>query len=243
MTSTFKKMKYPILTLAIFLSISTSQAIESKEEFKASVIRTLNDKDWSGYLALTFKEGMNDYDFKTMGEMEPIIFNEKIIIDGEFTNLPKNHTATFVYDNRMFSQTIKAQGLLILKYESESEGDLTLQYAKHGEDYVIVTSKSQKLDWDGPDDVPLSIMIIGHDHENLKVEGSWNISGVSVTEELSYMSTNFNGQYIEEVTITSDDPDAVYQLKILQAGKEVFDSKPRKGVGEIKYQRDVNKSE
>jgi hypothetical protein len=49
-------MKYPILTLAIFLSISTSQAIESKEEFKASVIRTLNDKDWSGYLALTFKE-------------------------------------------------------------------------------------------------------------------------------------------------------------------------------------------
>jgi hypothetical protein len=54
------------------------------------------------------------------------------------------------------------------------------------------------------------------------------------------MSTNFNGQYIEEVTITSDDPDAVYQLKILQAGKEVFDSKPRKGAGEIKYQRNVN---
>ena len=64
MGKAFKKMKYPILTLAIFLSISTSQAIESKEEFKASVIRTLNDKDWSGYLALTFKEGMNDYDFK-----------------------------------------------------------------------------------------------------------------------------------------------------------------------------------
>jgi hypothetical protein len=75
------------------------------------------------------------------------------------------------------------------------------------------------------------------------VEASWNVSGVSITEKLSYMSTGFNGQYIEQVTIFSDDPDAAYQLKIFQAGEEVFDSKPRKGVGEIKYQRGMNKSE
>lgn len=169
--------------------------------------------------------------------MKPAIFDERKIIAGEFVNLTENLWSDIVYDKRIFNQTIEAQGALNLKYETG--GDTTLQYAKHGENFVLVASKSQKLDWDGPDDVPLSIMVITNDPEGLNIEASWNTSGINVSKKLSYMSTNFNGQYIEQVTVTSNDPDAVYQLKILQEGKQIFDSKTNKGVGQIKYQRDA----
>lgn len=231
-------MKYTILTLAIFITALSSQAVETKEELKALVIQVLNEQDWDGYKALTYKKGMTEYDYKMMETMKPAIIDGNKVISGKFTLLPDGHKTSFIYDGRSFESTIAPLGLLTLEQE---RSETVLQYAKDGDSFVLVGSKSEDLGWDGPDDVPLSIVIIGNNHEDLKVEASWNVSGVSVTENLNYMSTGFNGQYIEKVTITSDDPDAAYQLKILEAGKEVFDSKPRKGVGEIKYQRDVNK--
>jgi hypothetical protein len=231
-------MKHTTILLAFVATFSAVTAKESKEEFKSEVIRIINEQDWDGYKAITFKEGMTGYDQKMMETMKPVIFDGQKVISGSFGVLPIDHKNTFIYDDRQFSLTLIPEGLLELK--QENGGATTLQYARVDKEYALVTTKSKDLKWDGPDDVPLSIMIIGHDHEDLKIEASWNVSGASVTEKLNYMSTNFNGQYIEKVTILSDDPDAAYQLKILQAGIEIFDSKPRKGVGEIKYKRDVN---
>jgi hypothetical protein len=230
-------MKKLTLLITIFLSVVSMHAATSKEAFKASVIQTLNEKDWVGYKALTCLAGMNAYDLEMMESMQPIIFDQRKIIDAEFAELPANQKNTFIYDKRKFSQTIPAEGALLLKYATG--GDTTLLYANDGENYVLVSNKSQTLDWSGPDDVPLSIMIIGHDIEGLKINATWNVSGVSISEELSYMSTNFSGQYIEQVSVQSEDPDAVYQLKILQAGKEIYASKQHTGIGEIKYQRNA----
>ena len=232
-------MKYSILPLAIIVSTLSIQAIETKEELKTSVIRILNEQDWDDYKALTYKKGMTDYDYKMMESLKSVIIDGREVISGEFTDLPKDHKTSFIYDGRSFEPTIPPLGLLKLEQKG---GGTTLQYAKDGESFVLVGTKSEDLGWEGPDDVQLGVVIIGYNTEELKIEASWNASGSSFSEELSHTSTTFFGQYVESVKVRSDNTEAVYQLQIIRDGKEVYKSNRKQGVGEIEYKRDVNKS-
>lgn len=90
-------MKYTTLTLAIFVSTLSIQAAETKKEFKASVIRILNEQDWDGYKALTYKKGMTDYDYRMMESLKSVIIDGREVISGEFTDLPKCQFAGKMY--------------------------------------------------------------------------------------------------------------------------------------------------
>lgn len=232
-------MKYIIPILVFFVSALSSQAAETREELKASVIQILNEQDWDAYKALTYKTGMTDYDYNMMETLKPVIIDGRKVISGEFTELPEDHKTSFIYDGRSFGPTVSPLGLLELKQEG---GGTTLQYAKDGESFVLVGTKSEDLGWEGPDDVQLGIVVLGFNTEELEIEASWNASGRSLSEELDRASTTFFGQYVETVKIRSDDLDAVYQLQIIEDGEEVFKSEKKKGIGEIYYKRDVNKT-
>ncbi len=229
-------MKYTTLILAIIGSSLNIQAAETKEELKASVINILNEKDWDSYKALTYKKGMTDYDYKMMESMKSVIIDGRKVISGEFADLPKDHKTSFIYDGRSFEPTISPLGLLKLEQEG---GGTTLQYAKNGESFVLMGTKSENLGWKGPNDVQLGIVILGYNTEGLKIEASWNASGRAFSEELDHTSTTFFGQYVESVKVSSDDPDAVYQLQIMKNGKEVYKSDKKQGVGQIEYKRNV----
>jgi hypothetical protein len=234
-------MKYTTLTLAFFVSTLTIQATETKEELKESVIHILNEQDWDGYKALTYKNGMTDYDYKMMEEsLKSVIIDGREVISGEFTDLPKDHKTSFIYDGRSFEPTISPLGLLKLE---QVGGGTTLQYAKDGESFVLVGTKSEDLGWEGPDDVQLGIVILGYNTKDLKIEASWNASGRDFSEELDRTSTTFFGQHVETVKVSSDNPDAAYQLQIMEDGKEVYKSDAKKGIGEIQYKRGVNQME
>lgn len=212
------------------------RASETKEEFKSAVIQVLNEQDWDGYKALTFMEGMTEYDQKMMETMKPVILDGKEVISGEFADLPQDHRTSFVYGGRAFEPTITPLGLL--KFAQDG-GGTTLQYAKSGDRFVLVGTKSEDLGWEGPDDVPLGIVIHGYNNEALAIEASWNASGRSFSQKLVHSSTSFFGQYVEKVTVRSDDPDAVFHLQILEGGEEVYKSDKMKGIGEVQYKRAV----
>mgnify|MGYP001220994209 FL=1 len=233
-------MKYTILTLAIFISVLSSQAAETREELKASVIQILNEQNWEAYKALTYKKGMTDYDYETMESLKSVIIDGRKVISGEFSDLPEGHKTSFIYDGRAFEPTISPMGLLKLEQEG---GGSTLQYAKDGDQFVLVGTKSEDLGWEGPADVQLGVVIIGHNTQGLKVEASWNASGRDFSEEFDHTSTTFFGQYVETVKVTTDNPDAAYQLRIMEDGKEIYKSDKKKGIGEIQYTRNVNKTE
>ena len=233
-------MKYTILTLAIFVSALSSQAVETKEELKALVIQVLNEKDWEAYKALTYKNGMTEYDYEMMESLKSVIIDGRKVISGEFFDLPEDHKTSFVYDGRAFEPTISPIGLLKLEQEG---GGSTLRYAKDGDQFVLVGTRSEDLGWEGPADVQLGVVIIGHNTEGLKIEASWNASGRDFSEEFERGSTTFYGQYVETVKVISDNPDAAYQLKIIEDGKEIYKSDKKEGIGEIQYTRDVNKTE
>ena len=233
-------MKYLILSLVIFFSALSSLAIESKEELKASVIQILNDQDWESYKALTYKNGMTDYDYKMMENLKPVIIDGRKVISGEFADLPEDHKYSFIYDGRSFEPTISPLGLLKIELEG---GGTVLQYAKDGDNFVLVGTKSKDLGWEGPVDVQLGIVILGYNTEGLKIKASWNASGRSFSEELDHTSTTFFGQYIETVQVSSDNPEAAYQLLVIKDGKEVYKSDKKKGIGEIRYKRDMSKTE
>jgi len=233
-------MKYTTLILAIFVSALSSQAAETREELKASVIQILNEQDWGAYKALTYKKGMTDYDYEMMESLKPVIIDGRKVISGEFTDLPEDHKTSFVYDGRAFEPTISPLGLLKLEQEG---GGSTLRYAKDGDQFVLVGTKSEELGWEGPADVQLGVVIIGHNTEGLKIEASWNASGREFSGEFDHTSNTFFGQYLETVKVISDNPDAAYQLQIMKDGKEIYKSDKKKGIGEIQYTRDVNKTE
>ena len=89
-------MKYTILILAIFVSALSSQAAETREELKASVIQILNEQDWEAYKALTCKKGMTDYDYEMMESLKPVIIDGRKVISGEFTDLPEDHKTSIL---------------------------------------------------------------------------------------------------------------------------------------------------
>jgi len=233
-------MKYTILILAIFISALSSQAAETREELKESVIQIMNEKDWEAYKALTYKKGMTDYDYEMMESLKTVIIDGRKVISGEFVDLPEDHKTSFVYDGRAFETTISPLGLLKLKQEG---GGSTLRYAKDGDRFVLVGTKSEDLGWEGPADVQLGVVILGYNTKGLKIEASWNASGRDFSEEFDHTSNTFFGQYLKTVKVISDNPEAAYQLQIMEGGKEIYKSDKKKGIGEIQYVRDANTME
>jgi hypothetical protein len=200
----------------------------------------LNEQNWEAFKALTYKKGMTDYDYEMMESLKSVIIDGRKVISGEFADLPEGHKTSFIYDGRAFEPTISPMGLLKLEQEG---GGSTLQYAKDGDQFVLVGTKSEDLGWEGPADVQLGVVIIGHNTEGLKIEASWNASGRDFSEQFKRGSTTFFGQYVETVKVRSDDADAVYQLQIIENGVEVYKSERKQGVGEIYYEREVNLTE
>ena len=106
----------------------------------------------------------------------------------------------------------------------------------------MVGTKSEDLGWDGPKDVPLGIIILGHNTKGIAIKASWNASGKDFTDAFDHTSTSFFGQYVSAVTVRSNNPDAVYQLRIMEDGNIVYQSEMKTGLGKIEYKRDAQPS-
>ena len=183
---------------------------------------------------------MADYDYQMMETLKTVIIDGRKVISGEFVELPEDHKTSFIYDGRAFEPTISPIGLLKLEQEG---GGSTLQYAKDGDQFVLVATKSEDLEWEGPADVQLAVVIIGYNTDGLEIEATWNASGRDFSEKFARNSTTFFGQFVETVKVRSDKADAVYQLQIIEDGKEVYKSDRKQGVGDIYYKRNLNNTE
>lgn len=229
-------MKPLIILLTFLATITALLGDESKEAFKSEVIRIFNEQDWEAYKALTCLEGMTEYDYQMMEAVKPVILDGQKVLSATFEALPTGTKNTFIHDGREFRPTIDPEGLLKLKQEN---GASTLRYAKQEGRYVLVGTKSEDLGWEGPKDVPLGIIILGHNTKDIAIKASWNASGRDFTDAFDHSSTNFFGQYVSAVTVRSNNPDAVYQLRIMEDGNIVYQSEMKTGLGKIEYNRNA----
>lgn len=81
-------------------------------------------------------------------------------------------------------------------------------------------------------------MVMGRGQNKVQIKAKWNASGVDQERIFKSPSSNFMGQFFEEVTVTSTEDDTDVTLTILEAGKEIFQSEPLKGRGTLEYKRE-----
>ena len=80
-------------------------------------------------------------------------------------------------------------------------------------------------------------MVMGTGQDAVKGTVKWNASGVDLEKPLSSPSRSFLGQYIDEVSITSDSDNTNVTITIMENGKKIFESAPLKGKGTQSYKR------
>ncbi len=97
--------------------------------------------------------------------------------------------------------------------------------------------KSTDLNWKGPEDKNIGYMVMGAGADKLQGEGQWNASGVDMEKPISSPSLSLLGQYIQEVSVTSDSDDTDVTIKIMENGKPIFESARLKGKGTQAYKR------
>ena len=234
-------MKRPILCLFSFFSLLFSaSAVDSTavaaDSFKSELHRIIDSKDWEGFLSLNYTEGVTDYDLKMAEMLKAAIFDDRMIQDIQFIELPEDFDSTFIYDGRFFEPTIAPIGLVEIIYEG---GNMKMPYAIRDGAYCLIGTKSRSLNWTGPADQSLAIAVMGQGFELVDAHASWNVSGLTIDKKLTHTSTSFKGQFVESVRIISNDEAVSLQICIYENGKEVYTSDILKGIGELSYQRAV----
>jgi len=213
-----------------------ASAADSADAFKTELNRVLESKDWDGLLALCHTEGMTDYDWKMAEAIKTAIFDGRSTEGMQLIELPENFDPTFIHDGRFFEPTTVPIGLVEIKSDG---GDMKIPYTILEGDYRLVATKSRSLNWEGPADHPLGISVMGQGFEKVDALATWNVSGMTIEKKLTHTSTNFNGQFIESVTIISENKDVSLQISVFENGEKIYVSDYLKGVGELSYQRDA----
>jgi hypothetical protein len=115
--------------------------------------------------------------------------------------------------------------------------------SKNGILYLTATAE-EDLNWDGPDDKHLAVIIWMENPRDLKLRGhySYNVSGVQRKVEFEYPdmnSWNFYGQYVEECSVQRVSGEGRIQLRIAEDGKEIFQSEWVDSDSPIVYKRSI----
>ena len=146
----------------------------------------------------------------------------------------------FIQRGKKIEPTYTPIGLIQTKYKDAGNGmnSTSAPYAVIDGKYFLISSKSTDLGWSGPPDKTITFMVMGRGQNKVQIKAKWNASGVDQERIFKSPSSNFMGQFFEEVTVTSTEDDTDVTLTILEAGKKVFQSEPLKGKGTLEYKRD-----
>lgn len=254
------KFPVPVLILSLFSQVCFAAPPTSKDAFVAAVRAAYASKDPKQIEkqldALTWKQGMSDYDRKEEDttlqaeaqatlksiSLEPLPLN-KLALAKSAIDFEK----PIIAYGRRYELTAKPMGIVQIEFTSKSSGSdtssLTSQMAYSVIDgtYYILGTKSTDLGWKGPEDQQFRMALDGVGEKDATFHIKYNASGVDLERDNDGPNLIIPCQFISEVTVTStnDKTDLKLLIDTMENGKmkRVYESKPLKGTGQIVYKK------
>jgi hypothetical protein len=238
-------MKIPRIIVAtlFFASMCFAEPPKTKEEFLTAVRAAYEAKDVKKISTLTWWKGASDEDRKMAETMLPLsIKNAGAVESVVLEPLPDEFKGVQVAYGKRFEPTYPPLGMVKVDYKIDKSGghqSTSAPYAVIDGAYYIVTSKTTELGWKGPKDKSFTVSVIGSGQNKVKVDVKYNVSGVDLKDTLvpPASSRGFPAQYIGEVTVISEDDDVDVTLRISEEMRQIYESKPLKGKGQIHYKK------
>jgi hypothetical protein len=228
---------------ALFFSLLISSfcafAQDTPATFLKAVEEALNEQNAAKFEALIYTDGMSDADKEMSRKMLPHTLNNPGVDTMELQPLAADFQSVFIARGKRIEPTAMPVGAVKIQYKKmgNSSQSSTIPYTTVNGRFYIIGTKSTDLNWKGPEDKAIGYMIMGAGQDAIKGTVKWNASGVDLEKAISSPSRSFLGQYIDEVTITSDSDETDVTITIMDGGKQIFQSAPLKGKGTQSYKR------
>jgi hypothetical protein len=219
--------------LAGGLLIAGAVAAESPDPdaFTAAFKKAIVERDETAMAAFADSEAT----------LQPLkkLFDHPDVFSVTLGPLPPDFIPFFIRSGKRYEPSHPPAGLVTIS--TRQEGGLTsnrLVYAIVDGAYKIVSTKVTDLDWKGPPDANLSFSLEGYGTENAVVKVKFNASGVDVEQTCREAFEAFWAQYVSEIEVTTENPQADFVLKVIREGQVIYISEPLKGAGKILYSGD-----
>lgn len=211
----------------------------TSDEFVAAYRTAIQEKSPAKLDLITYSVGMSESDKQQLALVQQMIFSDKEIDDISLTPLPGDFQSVCVMRGKKLELTYPPVGLIKIKYKGTGNGmtSTSSPYAIINGQYFLVSTKSTDLGWSGPPDKTITFMVMGSGQDKVQIKAKWNASGIEQMRTFKVPSSNFMGQYFDEITVTSREDDTDVTLTILEEGKEIYTSQQLKGKGSIEYKR------
>ena len=235
-----------------FLSIITCSLIalphpllaqpKSAEEFIAAYKTAVQEKSAEKLTALIYTKGVSEQDQQRVAKSHAQMasMSDQGIESVTLDPLPMGFKPIRFANGKKFEAIPTPTGYI----QIQRGGKITSKtlYSVAGGIYYITSAIITDLNWKGPPDKPLMFSVEGAGSDKVKAIVKWNTCGVDQEETYQfamsgYCNSSFNGQYISEITVTSDQPETDVILTIEEDRKEIYKSEPLKGVGKIHYKK------
>jgi hypothetical protein len=232
-------MKKTLILIATLASHTLCAGVPSPQDLVGAIENAIANKDAKAIETLTYTEGMSEEDkarnFRHIPDQLFTTPTQKV----EIGDLSADQVKPFrIHRGLKFIPTAQPVGSVLLHQKSDKfSSTARLSYAKVNDLYYLVGVKSEKLNWDGPPDKSIGWMIGGPSANTRDYRYTYYASGIMISDSSEYASSSFSGQYIAEVTFTSDSDDFEGEIIINEAGKEVARSEKFKGKGTFTYKR------
>ena len=209
------------------------------EQFTTAFNAALKEKSAEKLDALTYTIGMTDADKEQVKLSQKMIFSDKEIDSISLQPLPEDYETVYIMQGKKIEPTYPPAGIIKTTYANPGHGlnSTSAPYAIVDGRYYLITSKSTDLGWTGPKDKTITFMVMGRSQNKVQIKAKWNASGVDQERIFKSPSSNFPGQFFQQIIVTSTDNDTDVTLTILEAGKEIFVSQPLKGKGVLEYKK------
>ena len=221
------------LPAALLIALTAAFAAEppDADAFTTAFKKAIVERDEKAMLAFA--------DSEAMGESLKKLFENPDVFAVSLGPLPADFIPFFIKNGKRYEPSHPPQGMVTISVRQES--GLTsnrLVYAIVDGAYKIVSTKVTDLDWKGPPDASLSFSVEGFGTEGASVKVKFNASGVDVEQTYLEPSGGLWAQYISEIEVTTENPQADMVLKVIREGKVIYTSEPLKGAGTIVYSGD-----
>lgn len=228
----------PAFVLLVFLlgcTASLASPPRSSGEFSSALRRAYDACDPVQVRALTWIKDVPEFDVREYeGQLQMLFKNFTQVESIAFEPVPAAMRQPLVTSRMRSDFSYQPAGIAVVKYRvggTVNPAPARVPYAIIDGGYYIVIRKITKLENNGPPDKKFDVVVLGRGMSQTKIHIKYTVAGV---EQECNNSAGFPAQFINEVTVTSNDNNVDVKLTITEDSKLIF-SKALKGRGKIIY--------
>ena len=226
------------------LALTARAQQNSPEEFLATYRAAIEERSPEKFESITYSEGMSEEDRKLGDCMEQVMLStfaatpvERITLEP----LGEDFRPIIIARGKKYEPTYPPVGQIKIHYQQTDENSpkwTMTPYAVINGKYFIISTKSTDLNWKGPPDKTLTFMLMGTGADKAVIKAKWNASGVNQEDTFKVPSSNFLGQYFDEITATCPEDNTDVTLTVMENSREIYTSGTLQGKGTLEYKRE-----